>query len=73
MKDVKKQEVEYHVEQWWMGWWGGWGSSRRIQDRLNNLAAQNWRLVQARTMLRFWIFIVPRPKALLIFQRFDTD
>lgn len=59
---------EYHVEHVWAGFWGGWGSESRIQDLLNRLGAQGWRLTSTKTRLFFW-FIFPRPKLLLFFER----
>lgn len=61
--------VEYHVEQYWTGWWGGWGNSGGLQERLNNLAAQGWRLIRSERSWALYLWFLARPKLLLVFER----
>lgn len=68
---AREQRVHYayRAEQLWAGWWGGWGMDRHIEGRLNSLAVEGWRLVDSRSCLRLWFWIVPRPKLLLFFEK----
>ena len=61
--------MEYHLEQWWTGFWGGWGNTGELQERINNLAAQGFRVVDFESTRALWFWLVPRPKLLIVFER----
>ena len=61
--------LEYHVEQMWAGWFGGFGSSGAIQERLNDLAARGWRLTCTEVDLRLWLWLILRPRLMLLCER----
>ena len=60
---------QYRVESLWAGFWGGFGSEGHIASRLNALAADDWRLVDSRSHMCTWWWIIPRPKILLIMEK----
>lgn len=62
---------EYHVESVWAGFFfGGWASESRIEDILNRLAREGWRLVSTKSQhFGWWPPAWIRPKLLLVFER----
>ena len=61
---------EYHVESVWGGFlFGGWDSDgrARLEDILNRLAGEGWRLISTQSQGWWPPFI--RPKLLLVFER----
>jgi hypothetical protein len=61
---------EYHVESVWAGWlFGGWDSESQIEDILNRLAGEGWRLISTQSQHFAWWPPFIRPKLLLVFER----
>lgn len=61
--------MQYRVEQRFGGWWGGFGSSEAIGDAVNARAAEGWRLCDVESRVFLWMWVFPRPKLLLVFER----
>jgi len=66
---ISAKRCSYRVEQQWAGWWGGFGGNGTISGKLNELAADGWQLVDSRSHIRLWFWIIPRPKLLLFFEK----
>ena len=66
---------QYEVTSKWCGWWGRWGSEaaiiRHIEEttRATITGSEGWRLIETRSTMRFWWWIIPRPKILFIYSR----
>ncbi len=50
-------------------WWGGWGSDEAIARHIEQNAGGGWRLTRTETAIRWWLWLIPRPKVLFIFER----
>lgn len=61
--------MEYKVSSLWCGWWGGFGSEDAIARHLQAEAMHGWRLVEMDLKTRAFLLIVPRQKALFVFER----
>ena len=65
----------YEVTSKWCGWWGGWGSEAAIIRHIEETTmatitgSEGWRLIETRSTMRFWWWIIPRPKILFIYSR----
>jgi hypothetical protein len=59
----------YVVESKWCGFIGGFGSENDIARILNRRAAQGYRLTSSKTERAAWMWIVPRIKLLMFFER----
>ena len=60
---------EYRVESKWSGIFGGWGSESDIAQLINQVAADDWRLIRTENIRALWFWFLPRPKLLMIFER----
>ncbi len=63
---------EYYVVSKWTGIFGGWGSESDIAAELNRAASDGWRLVRTENIRAIWLWFLPRPKLLMIFERAAT-
>lgn len=61
--------MEYKVTAIWCGWWGGFGSNEAIARHLQVETMNGWRLVDVELAGRWWMWCMPRPKALFVFER----
>ena len=61
--------MEYKVSTLWCGWWGGYGSTEAIARHLQMETMNGWRLVDMEVRSRWFILLLPRPKALFVFER----
>ena len=70
MREVAEaQRHEYRATSMWCGWWGGWGSEDDIAKHIERETTERWDLVSTKVSLRFWFWVVPRPKVLFIYSR----
>ena len=60
---------QYEVSSKWCGWWGGWGSYADMISHIEERTTEGWQLVETKNMLRFWWWLIPRPKVLFIYSR----
>ena len=60
---------QYQATSKWCGWWGGWGSETDIARHIEGTTAEGWQLVETKNTMRFWWWIIPRPKILFIYSR----
>jgi hypothetical protein len=61
--------MEYVVVSKWCGWSGGWGIEDDLAVICNWHAMRGWRLVRSENALFAWMWLVPRRKVLLFFER----
>ena len=69
LEAMMAENYQYRITSRWCGWWGGWGSDDAIAHHIEQSSVVGWRLVRTESMTRWWLWIVPRPKVLFIFER----
>ena len=60
---------EYKTVSLWCGWFGGWGSIADIDEMIDFYAGLGWRLCEVVESTKWWYYVVPRSRVLMIFER----
>ena len=63
---------EYRVTSKWCGFWGGWGSENDIAKHIDTESTSGWRLTREDSSTCLWFWVIPRKKALFIYERLDA-
>ena len=61
--------MQYKAVSRWCGWWGGFGSDQAITRRIEQETPGGWRLVSTASAVRFWLWCIPRPRVMFVFER----
>lgn len=63
--------MHYEVSAMWAGWWGGYGSDNAIAEHIEAHTPDGWRMASVKVSLRLWLWLIPRPRLLFIYERPD--
>ena len=61
--------MQYKVVSRWCGWWGGFGPDEAIARCIEQETAGGWRLTSTASAARLWLWCIPRPRVLFVFER----